>query len=203
MPQLDQYDTQSAISLLRQHADYEHWYDVSKLALKDIINTQPLAALNPSAGSFFVDPRYMRHFWTVSIPFPDNESLFLIYSTFLMGHLRKFKPALQEIAPLIIRSALSLHQIVISSFRKTAINFHYEFNLRHLSNIFQGLLLSDSSKYAEPEKFVKLWIHESERTYGDRLVSQEHLSKYNLAMFDLLKKSFSRFNLSKYFSNTP
>jgi dynein heavy chain len=72
MPQLDQYDTQSAISLLRQHADYEHWYDVSKLALKDIINTQTLAAMNPSAGSFFVDPRYMRHFWTVSIPFPDN-----------------------------------------------------------------------------------------------------------------------------------
>ncbi len=72
MPQLDPYDTQSAVSLLRQHADYEHWYDVSKLALKDIVNTQTLAALNPSAGSFFVDPRYMRHFWTVSIPFPDN-----------------------------------------------------------------------------------------------------------------------------------
>ncbi len=72
MPQLDVYDTQSAISLLRQHADYEHWYDVGKLALKDIVNTQTIAALNPSAGSFFVDPRYMRHFWTVSIPFPDN-----------------------------------------------------------------------------------------------------------------------------------
>ena len=72
MPQLDVYDTQSAISLLRQHADYEHWYDIGKLTLKDIVNTQTLAALNPSAGSFFVNPRYMRHFWTVSIPFPDN-----------------------------------------------------------------------------------------------------------------------------------
>lgn len=91
MPQLDQYDTQSAISLLRQHADYEHWYDVSKLTLKDIVNTQTLTALNPSAGSFFVDPRYMRHFWTVSVPFPDNDSLFQIYSTFFTGHLKKFK----------------------------------------------------------------------------------------------------------------
>lgn len=171
MPQLDQYDTQSAISLLRQHADYEHWYDVAKLTLKDIVNTQTLAALNPSAGSFFVDPRYMRHFWTVSIPFPDNDSLFQIYSTFLTGHLKRFKPTVQELAPLIIRSALTLHQNVISSFRKTAINFHYEFNLRHLSNIFQGLLLSDASKFQEPEKMVKLWVHESERTYGDRLVS--------------------------------
>jgi dynein heavy chain len=120
-----------------------------------------------------------------------------------MSHLKKFKPALQEFAPIIIRSALTLHQIVISSFRKTAINFHYEFNLRHISNIFQGLLLSDSSRFSEPEKLVKLWIHESERTYGDRLVLHEHLSKYNLAMSDLLKKSFSRFSLSKYFSNNP
>lgn len=95
------------------------------MALKDIVNTQTLAALNPSAGSFFVNPRYMRHFWTVSIPFPDNESLFQIYSTFFNGHLKKFKPTLQEVGPLIIRSALTLHQNVITSFRKTAINFHY------------------------------------------------------------------------------
>lgn len=85
MPQLDDYNTQTAIALLRQHADYSHWYDISKLSLKDIINTQHLAAMNPSAGSFYVNPRYQRHFWICSVPFPDNESLFLIYSTFLNG----------------------------------------------------------------------------------------------------------------------
>jgi dynein heavy chain len=26
MPQLDPYNTQTAISLLRQHSDYQHWY---------------------------------------------------------------------------------------------------------------------------------------------------------------------------------
>jgi len=94
MPQLDLYDTQTAIALLRQHADYGHWYDISKLQLKDIINTQVMAAMNPSAGSFFVNPRYQRHFWTVSIPFPDNESLHLIYITILNGHLKKFKTSI-------------------------------------------------------------------------------------------------------------
>ncbi len=159
--------------------------------------------MNPSAGSFFVNPRYMRHFWTVSIPFPDNESLFLIYSTFLTGHLKRFKSTVQELAPLIIRSALVLHQNVISTFRKTAINFHYEFNLRHLSNIFIGMLLSDPSRINEPDKLVKLWVHESERTYGDRLVSAEHVSKYNNLMFEIIKKSFGRYSLNKYFSNNP
>ena len=74
--------------------------------MKDIINTQTIAAMNPSAGSFFVNPRYQRHFWTVSIPIPDNESLFLIYNTFLSGHLKRFKPAVSENGPAIIKAAL-------------------------------------------------------------------------------------------------
>jgi dynein heavy chain len=67
----------------------------------------------------------------------------LIYLTFLNGHLKKFKMPVQEYAPLIVRASLLLHQSVSAQFKKTAINFHYEFNLRHLSNIFMGLLLSD------------------------------------------------------------
>ena len=63
------------------------------------------------------------------------------------------------------------------------------------------MLLTDPSKYNEPEKLVKLWVHESERTYGDRLVSSENLNFYKLAMFDLLKKNFTKFNFSRYFSN--
>jgi dynein heavy chain len=52
MPQLDPYNTRTAIALLRQHANYLDWYDVGKLTLKEIINTQTIAAMNPTAGSF-------------------------------------------------------------------------------------------------------------------------------------------------------
>ena len=199
MPQLDLYNTQTAIALLRQHSDYQHWYDISKLQIKDIINTQHIASMNPSAGSFYVNPRFQRHFWIVSIPFPDNESLFLIYSTFLNGHLKHFKSTVQEYAPFLIKASLSLHSQVHAAFKKTAINFHYEFNIRHISNVFQGLLLAKPDQFQEPDKLTKLWIHESERTYGDRLVSNEHLAQYRAGTFDLVKKSFARFNFSRYF----
>lgn len=155
--------------------------------------------MNPSAGSFFVNPRYQRHFWTVSIPFPDNDSLHLIYVTFLLGHLKRFKPSVSEQANGIVRATLLLHQSVSSSFKKTAINFHYEFNLRHISNIYQGMLLSSPEKYQDPEKIIRLWIHEAERTYGDRLVSFDHLKIYKDNMFDIVKKSFNRYNFSRYF----
>jgi dynein heavy chain len=43
---------------LRQAQDMQHWYDISKLSLKEITNTQHFASMNPSAGSFYVNPRY-------------------------------------------------------------------------------------------------------------------------------------------------
>lgn len=62
-------------------------------------------------------------------------------------------------------------------------------------------MLSDPTKYTEPDKFCKLWIHECERTYGDRLVTYEDFKKYREnIMFDIVKKNFTKFNFSRYFT---
>ena len=66
---------------------------------------------------------------------------------------------------------------VAANFRKTATNFHYEFNIRHLSNVFQGLLVAQPDQFKTAEKFVLLWMHESERVYGDRLVRARKMSQ--------------------------
>jgi dynein heavy chain len=83
---------------------------------------------------------------------------------------------------------------MVSSFRKTAANFHYEFSIRHIANIIQALLIAQPAQFPDPEKLVKLWIHESERIYGDRLVSNDHLMLYKGQIGDLVKKTFGKFN---------
>jgi dynein heavy chain, axonemal len=51
---------------------------------------------------------------------------------------------------------------------------------------------------------IKLWLHESERVYGDRLVNVEDLNRYRVLAADITKKSFGKFNLTKYFTQpTP
>ena len=40
LPELDKYNTQSAIALVRQQFDYGHWYDRSKLLLRNLLNCQ-------------------------------------------------------------------------------------------------------------------------------------------------------------------
>jgi len=97
-----------------------------------------------------------------------------------------------------------IHSNVVSTFRKTAINFHYEFNIRHISNVFSGLLITGAKEFQDPEKLLRLWIHESERTYGDRLVTAKDVVVYKSLMYELVKKQFGKFNFSRYFQpNNP
>jgi dynein heavy chain len=126
LPEVDPYDTQSAIALLRQHLEYEHVYDLSKLTAKNVSNTQLVACMNPTAGSFEIDPRLQRWFATFAIGLPETMSLHTIYLTFLTGHLKKFDEDVQGIARDLVRGAVSLHREVMTNFRKTAQNFHYE-----------------------------------------------------------------------------
>jgi len=200
LPEVDPYNTQSAIALLRQHMEYAHVYDMSKLLLKQILNTQVVACMNPTAGSFLVNPRLQRWFVTFAIGLPGPTSLVTIYQAFLDGHLKYFDPEIKSQSTNIIRAAYGLHQQVAATFRKTAANFHYEFNIRHLSNVFQGLLVSGPDQFKNAEKFVQLWLHESERVYGDRLVSSEDLVRYNGLAQSQAKKLFPSFNMSKFYA---
>jgi dynein heavy chain len=201
LPEVDPYDTQSGIALLRQHLEYEHVYDMSKLIAKNINNTQLVACMNPTAGSFEINPRLQRWFATFAIGLPETMSLHTIYLTFLTGHLKKFDEEVQSVAKDLVRCAVSLHREVMQNFRKTAQNFHYEFNIRHISNVFQGLLVSSPPQFKSAEKFVHLWLHESERVYGDRLVSYEDLTKYNQIVQAQHKKVFPSYNVARFYSS--
>ena len=51
--------------------------------------------MNPTAGSFVVNPRLQRLFMTLAVEFPGQESLMKIYGTFVTGHLKKFSADVQ------------------------------------------------------------------------------------------------------------
>merc|ERR1719284_2356886 len=98
MPALDKYNTQMAIELMKEKQDYGHWWDRQKISVKDIGNTQYMCCMNPTAGSFIVNPRLQRHFWTCAVPFPEQAALHTIYQTFMKGHFERltFKASVQE-----------------------------------------------------------------------------------------------------------
>ncbi|NXS34473.1 DYH17 protein, partial [Pomatostomus ruficeps] len=196
MPEVDKYGTVAPHTLIRQHLDHGHWYDRNKLTLKDIRNCQYVACMNPTAGSFTIDSRLQRHFCVLAVCFPSREALHTVYGTILEQHLaRQNMPLLlQKMQPQLVAAALALHQKVASNFLPTAIKFHYIFNLRDLSNIFQGLLFSTPECLKTPVDLVRLWLHEAERVYGDKLVDEQDQYSFKKLLADICKASFQDLN---------
>ncbi|XP_068007753.1 dynein axonemal heavy chain 9 [Melanerpes formicivorus] len=192
MPQVDAYGTVQPHTLLRQHLDYGHWYDRNKLTLKEIRNVQYVACMNPTAGSFTINPRLQRHFCTFAVSMPGQEALARIYSTILTQHLSSgsFSGAVQKSAQQLIALALALHQKVAAAFLPTAIKFHYVFNLRDLSNIFQGLLFSSPECVQQPQDLVKLYLHESSRVYRDRMVEEKDTAAFDRIQLEMVKRFY-------------
>lgn len=88
---------------------------------------------------FFYIMFLQRHFCVFALSFPGSDALSTIYSTILTQHLKwgNFSAALQKSSQQLIHLALALHLKIAATFLPTAIKFHYNFNLRDLSNVFQ------------------------------------------------------------------
>ena len=111
MPAVDAYGTVQPHTLIRQHLDYQHWYDRQKLTLKEIHNVQYVACMNPTAGSFTIDTRLQRHFSVFSVSFPGQDALKTIYSSILQGHLAgaSFQQQVVKSQERLVVAALALH----------------------------------------------------------------------------------------------
>ncbi|XP_044764909.1 dynein beta chain, ciliary [Coccinella septempunctata] len=203
MPEVDQYGTVQPHTLIRQHLDYHHWYDRNKLTLKEIRNCQYVSCMNPTAGSFTINPRLQRHFYVFAISFPSTESLITIYNAVLSQHLtnpeHKFPSIVGKLSESIVAASIALHHKVSQIFLPTAIKFHYIFNLRDISNVFQGLLFSTNDCLNQPMDLIRLWLHEAQRVYGDKLIEEKDLDAFTKFQLDVLKKNFEEMDESVVF----
>nr|XP_032639292.1 dynein heavy chain 11, axonemal isoform X5 [Chelonoidis abingdonii] len=192
MPEMDVYGTVPPHTLIRQHIDYGHWYDRQKLTVKEIHNCQYVACMNPTAGNFTINPRLQRHFTVFALNFPSVDALNTIYSKILGFHFQRhvFNPSVLKNAPAMIQASIWLHQTMVQNFLPTAVKFHYIFNLRDLSNIFQGILFATPECLREPNDLVCLWLHESSRVYGDKLMEPKDCHFFHKKLIDTAHKYF-------------
>lgn len=74
-----------------------------------------------------------------AVHFPGAEALSTIYSSILSGHFQQggYSYGVSRMVGTLVQAAICLHQKMSQNFLPTAIRFHYIFNLRDISNIFQ------------------------------------------------------------------
>jgi dynein heavy chain len=193
MPFVDTYGTQSPIALMRQLIDYGIIYDSNNL---DEYNTiQDLyfcACQNPKAGSFTIELRLQRHFSVIALQPPDEMIVKQIYKSILGSFFERFSfDGITNMADRIVEGSYKLFNKILmtgKNFSPTASKFHYQFNLRELAKISEGIMMAAPQNYnGKAFDFVKLWVHECRRIFEDRLILEDDIQVFRFELKEAYK----------------
>ncbi|GFO07645.1 dynein heavy chain 10, axonemal [Plakobranchus ocellatus] len=201
--QVDTYGTQQPIAMLKLLLDRGGCYDRGKdLNWKNMKDLGYIAAMGKAGGGRNeTDPRFVSLFSTFNMTFPDNDSLLRIYSGILEGHLRPFNQEILDLTGITTKMTITLYWMLVKDLPPTPSKFHYIFNLRDLSRIYNGLCLSTPDRFSTVDQFLRLWRNECLRVICDRLITEEDKLLVQDFIGNLLRENFANSDLEMIVRN--
>ena len=179
MPKEDLYGTQQPIALLKTMLERDGFYDRGKeLNWKTVKDTRFICAMgHPGGARNTIDARFASLFNIFEIEAPSEENLKTIYRNILetiaskLGINNDGAPRISNsVCEKVLGATLELYHYVLDALPPTPSKFHYIFNLRDLSRIFEGMSQSTCDSIVSESAFVRLWRNEVLRVFHDRLV---------------------------------
>ena len=201
MPSHDSYGTQQPMALLLTLLDHGFFYSREKdLEQKNVTGIQYIAGMQtPGGGRNHLDPRLLARFYCVGLMEPDRETLLSIYSKIIAA--RAILISDEEVrlcAEKLPSASLQMYEFVLNSFPPTPTFFHYVFNLRDLSRVFEGVCSTFVENARTEGELLRLWRNEVTRVFVDRLSKTSHR---NIAEDFLVKIIESNFPGSAIYAN--
>lgn len=192
MPKVDTYGTQQPIALLLFLMGKGCIYDREKdLNLKVIKDLQYIGAMGPPGGGRNpVDPRFIALFNVFNLTPPTAVVLNTIYSSIVVTKYREFSENVKTPVGKITGVTLRLYNFIIEKMPPTPSKFHYIFNLRDLSRVYEGMCNATTDIITQPFEFVRLWRNECDRIFCDRLTTAEDQAIYNKEVNAIIKENF-------------
>ena len=187
MPLVETYGAQAPIEFLRLILDYSGFYDRDKLFWKDLVDVVLfVAAAPPGGGRAVVTPRFTRHFNVLSVPPASESALTHIFASILSGFLStKFEGDVMKMCTGIVAATIEVYGKISEELLPTPAKFHYTFNLRDISKVFQGIIMITPDKCKNQEIFTRLWVHECSRIFSDRLINEDDIKWFQSTIAEL------------------
>ncbi|CAH1788942.1 unnamed protein product [Owenia fusiformis] len=204
MPKLDTYGSQPPIELLRQYQDFGGMYDREKMYFKHLEDVIISAACAPPGGGRNpITPRFVRHFSMLTIPSPSEHNLKHMFMAIMTGFLVDFPHSVRQCAEPIVSAAVEIYFRISTDLLPTPAKSHYVFNLRDLSKVIQGMLQADVGVIRDNKQMFRLFCHEAQRVFHDRLINHEDKFYFHQIMAEMAGKHFSENIEADSFVKTP
>ncbi|KAL8008233.1 putative dynein heavy chain region D6 P-loop domain, dynein heavy chain, domain-2 [Plasmopara halstedii] len=194
MPLVEAYGAQPPIELVRQLIDNGGYYDLKDMSWRKIVDTIVLAAMGPPGGGRnHITPRLLRHFNLLCFSEFDNTTLIRIFTTILDWYFSShpFNSEVTRLSETVVSATLELYQSAMMSLLPTPQKSHYTFNLRDFSRIVQGMMLVVPNDEFRTTSLVKVWVHESLRVIGDRLIDEDDREWFSTTQKNIVLKHFA------------
>jgi dynein heavy chain, axonemal len=175
MPEKNVWGDQPTLELVRQLVETSAVCFLDKDKRGDLKNIEDLQYIccmgHPGGGRQDIPNRLKRHFFIFNMILPSSSVINEIYGQMLGGRFAGMSTGFLQLVDNLPNVSVMLWNWMRTKMLPSPSKFHYVFNLRELSRVFQGVLRTPRQSVTNSKAFISLWRHECDRVFSDKLTT--------------------------------